>query len=320
MRVALPEQIGEPGRALDTRCSAHGRYRISRAARSRPPARARRRSARPRGSPRRAIAIATLARPPASASRRAARRPSTPPSSTTSRRARARSLAERRRQVDHAIAVDLAQANERGGGERVQGELGRGARLEPRGAGEDLRADREDHDQVRRSARDGGVTGQEDGARAAAARLGEGAPHEGRDTAGRDPHHDIPAPRAPPHLPPAGPRVVLGALARAEHRAPPAGDDRLHQGRRAPEGRRALGRLQHPEPPARARADQDEAAPAARWPAPPCPPPRRSAGAARSAAAIVRRSAAIIRPTTCRAVSRSRSGAPRPARSVAKRS
>ena len=58
-----------------------------------------------------------------------------------------RQLLVGRPQVDHQIAVGLAEADHRAGRDRVEHELGGGARLHARGARDDLRAgDRQDHD------------------------------------------------------------------------------------------------------------------------------------------------------------------------------
>ena len=53
--------------------------------------------------------------------------------------------------------------------------------------------------------------------------------------------------------------VVLDPFPRAQERALPAGHDRLHQVGARAESRRHLGRLEHAQPAARARADEDDA-------------------------------------------------------------
>ena len=57
------------------------------------------------------------------------------------RRARSRQLFRAHLHVDHQVAVGLADADHRGRGQHVQHQLRRGARLEPRRAGDDLRTD-----------------------------------------------------------------------------------------------------------------------------------------------------------------------------------
>ena len=167
--------------------------------------------------------------------------------------------------VDHQVAVGLADADHRGGGEDVQHHLRRGAGLQARRAGEHFRSDARRDDQVdevrevrARPARD------EDDAQARLARARQRAADERRHAAGRNADHDVLLRRTE-----AGDRarallvIILDAFFRLEHRVLAARHDRLHHIRRRAERRRHLGGFDHAEAAAGAGADEDDAAAAA---------------------------------------------------------
>ena len=125
---------------------------------------------------------------------------STPPSSATSRERPRAELGRARPEIHHPVAVDLAEPGEGPGGERVERELGRRSRLEPRRAGQDLRSDGERDDDARAPARHVRIARHEHGRRPAPPRLAERAAHERGHPARRDPHDDVAGARPPPHL------------------------------------------------------------------------------------------------------------------------
>ena len=101
-----------------------------------------------------------------------------------------------RPQVHHQVAERLAQPDHRPGGERVQHQLGRRARLEPRRAAQDFRTDdgRDGQIDVRDQLRVG-VARQADGERPHAAGVGDGPEHVGRAAARGDADQHVVADR-----------------------------------------------------------------------------------------------------------------------------
>ena len=94
--------------------------------------------------------------------------------------------------VDHQVAVGLADANHRDRRQHVEHHLGGRAGLETRGPGDDFGPDRRRDDQVDEVLQLGArPAGDEDDARALLARAGERAAHELRDAAGRDADDDV---------------------------------------------------------------------------------------------------------------------------------
>ena len=204
--------------------------------------------------------MASLALPADAASRRAASRAlDAAELSDQPERPRAE-LGRARPEIHHPVAVDLAEPGEGPGGERIERELGRRPRLEPRRAGQDLRSDGERDDDAGAPARHVRIARHEHGRRPAAPRLAERAVHEGGHPARRDPHDDVAGARPPPHLTRAGRPVVLGALHGAEDGAAAPGDDGLDERGRRVERGRALRGLDHAEPAAGARAHEHEPA------------------------------------------------------------
>jgi hypothetical protein len=88
-------------------------------------------------------------------------------------------LAERGRRSTIRLPVDLAEAGEGTGGERIERELGRRPRLEPRRAGQDLRSDGERDDDAGAPARHVRIARHEHGRRPAPPRLAERAATKG---------------------------------------------------------------------------------------------------------------------------------------------
>ena len=130
-------------------------------------------------------------------------------------------------QVHHPPLPHLPQRDHRGGGEQIQGELGGGAGLEPRRAGDELRAGVEDHAHVdlRRAGHGRGIAGEEQRPRLASPGLTQGREHEGRSTAGGDPADHVPGTDAGARdgsRRPAGASSSAPSTARWSARAPPA--------------------------------------------------------------------------------------------------
>jgi hypothetical protein len=166
-----------------------------------------------------------------------------------------------RAQVDHQVAVALADADHRTGGDHVEHLLGGGPRLQARRSGEHLGAD-DGHDaQVgdlshrlrRRRAGDQPRRGPE------GPRAGERGAHEGRRPGSRDADHDVARGDAVRvHRGSASALVVLRALDRRPQRGVPAGDDADHLRGIGAEGGRALAGVEDPEPPRGAGADVEQ--------------------------------------------------------------
>src|SRR6266567_141788 len=169
-------------------------------------------------------------------------------------------LRRARLQIHHAIAVDLAEPREGGGGQRIEGQLGRGPRLETGRAREDLGSHAERDDDAGGAPRDAGIARDQHGERAAPPGFGEAGAHEGRDAAGRDADHGVPGPRAGSHGTRAGARVVLGPLHRSEDSPPASRHHRLDLGGACIKGRGALRGFEHAEAAARPRPQEDELA------------------------------------------------------------
>jgi len=162
----------------------------------------------------------------------------------------------------HQVAVALAQADHRRGGDGVEDQFGGGAGLQASGACEDFRAgfDRDDHVGLR-EVLGAGVAGEEDAPRSETPGVVEATSDERGQAAGGDADEDVGrAEPAPLKFGDGFPGVVFGAFDRADERPVAAGDDALDLVGVGAEGRWALGGVEHPEAPAGARADVEEPA------------------------------------------------------------
>ena len=217
----------------------------------------------------------------------------TPPSSATSRSARARSFADRGRRSTIRLPYTLPSRAKAPVVSVLSASLVAVPALSRVEPGQDLRSDGERDDDAGAPARHVRIARHEHGRGPAAPRFAERAAHEGSHPARRDPDDDVAGARPPPHLTRAGRPVVLGALHGAEDGAAAAGDDGLHERGRRVERGRALRGLDHAEPAAGARAHEQEPA-APRSARTISSMARPMAGAARPTAKTARRSARFM--------------------------
>jgi hypothetical protein len=166
-------------------------------------------------------------------------------------------------QVHHQIAVGLAQANQGAGGEGVEHQLGRGARLHAGRAG---------HHFGTGQYRDGDVagfpkqrgrlhTGEEYGAGAQRLGAAQCGADKGGGPAGGDADHGVKgADFAQIHFRDAGVGIVLGAFDRTHQRGQSPRDDSDHHLGRGAEGGRTLRGVEHAQPPAGAGSHVNEPA------------------------------------------------------------
>ena len=138
-------------------------------------------------TPRRWATTAVFNSPPQRASCCSASASDRPVSSATIRRVRTTSFGVRRLQIDHQVAVRLAEQHHRAGREHVEHELGRGAGLEARRAADDFRPDDgRDHQVGRVGKCRAVVAGQADGEGADLAGVLQAADDIRRSPAGGD--------------------------------------------------------------------------------------------------------------------------------------
>ena len=126
-------------------------------------------------------------------------------------------------QVDHQVAVGLADAHHGDGGQHVEHHLGRGPGLEPCRAGDDLRSDRGSYHHVDEGLQLGsGPAGDEDDPGSAASGACERTPDETGHAAGRHANEHVPARRPETGDGAAAFLVaILDALLRVEECRPP---------------------------------------------------------------------------------------------------
>lgn len=166
-------------------------------------------------------------------------------------------------EVDHEILVDAAGAHHERGGDGVERELGGGAGLHARRAGEDFGAALEDDEVVSTGrARHGGTTEQAcDGRRFEGLAVGESADGVGGGAAGGDAEHCVVAGEVEGvELGLGAEGIVFFALAGDAERRVAAGDDADDTISVDLEGGRRFGGVEHAETAARACAEIDEAA------------------------------------------------------------
>jgi len=155
-----------------------------------------------------------------------------------------------RLQVDHQIAVGLAQLDHGAGGEHVQHQLGRRPGFQPSAAADHLRPDDRDDHLLRHGGHFGiGVARQADRQSSDLAGVAQAADHVGRAAAGGDAHHGVVAAEVNPlqildsHF-----RTILRTFDRSGQRRRAAGDQADHLPRPRIERRRAFAGIQHAQP------------------------------------------------------------------------
>ena len=160
-------------------------------------------------------------------------------------------LLVRRHDTDHQAFIRLAEANHRDRGDRVQDELLRGSRLQPRRAREDLRAD-DDGDLARAEAREVGSRNAHDAGGEGARRRCGSRRSEGERRAAARAHDDdrvVPPGTEGFERSRTGRRVVLRGLALLGRARSRARDDRERRGkarRTSPRTRRRRARRAAP--------------------------------------------------------------------------
>ena len=164
-------------------------------------------------------------------------------------------------QIDHEIAVDFAQLDHGGRGQRVEHELGGGAGFHPRGTGDDFRAhDRIDDDIRRKRSHRLGRARYENRRRPDLSCPLQGPAHKRRHSASGQPHHHVFATHTLPiNSLGAVLRMVLRPFDGANQGPPAPGDDPLDQCGPDAERRRTLRGVKDAEPAAGAGADIEEA-------------------------------------------------------------
>ena len=256
--------------------------------RRRPACSASSRSASSRATPRRAITIAVLTLPAGRVEDRAGLVATEPGGLHQDALAPVDQLVVPGAEIHHQVAVGLAEPDHRAGGERVEHQLGGGARLHPGRAGDDLGTDQH------RDADVAGLPQQRAAARSRTpGRCGRRA--SGPATSAARTNGVVPLAAMPTttSLGPTRRASISPSPALTSSSAPsiertsagqPAGDDPHDHLRRRAEGRRALGGVEHAEPAAGAGADVEQPAAGAerrldrgRWrgrsPRAPAPPP-----------------------------------------------
>ena len=165
--------------------------------------------------------------------------------------------------IHHEVPVHLAQPDHHAGGERVEDELRRGARLHSRGTRDDLGAHQGSHHHVRQSAQVVGWrrAAQETDSRPASPRLLESRAHERRAARRGDPEDEVRGPDS--HIADRHPRrifVVLRPFPAHHQCLRPTRDDTPDEVGLRAERRWTLGGIEHAEPPARSGSYVDQPA------------------------------------------------------------